>query len=590
MSASADLMAANRLRVRESLVLVLLIWLAMCLAFAAPLFTGTVLDALSTDDRMRLAEVRDLLAGQGWRDLHQYRLNPEAPVLMHWSRLVDAPLAGLMRLFGLFTETTAAEAITMSVWPMMLLGAALMAVRRMAILLGGEPAAVPALMLAALSLPVLAHFRPGAIDHHNVQLVLVMWMTIAMMQIETWRSAPFVAALTASASLAIGLEMLPAVAAGCVVAGLAWITNGAACARAVAMFGFMLAASSLGLLLALTPFSTLTAPVCDAFGAPSVTLAAMGGLMLCTAALGGQNLTSPWQRLMLGIALGGGGIGLAALLFPSCLKPPYADIQGSMAALWLNNVSEALPVTTVARLMPDKLPAYYALPLMGLAAGVWLCARNGRRMPWIAAVMLLVAHTGVALWQLRGIAGATLAATPIAGALVAGFIRPTASWPALRMAAIAFLISPTFLFIAGTLAIKGQIKSASAIPCNRASDAIPLASLPAGRVLSFIDLGPSVLAHTPHAVFTGPYHRNLAGNALLFDVMQAAPDKALTLLRAHHINYLVTCPLAPEQSIYNQAAPEGLAAQLWLDASIAGLERIEMPTAMRVWRVIPERP
>src|SRR3546814_19680521 len=48
-----------------------------------------------TDDAMRMAQVRDLLAGQGWWDLTQYRVNPaDGGVLMHWSRIVDAPKIG----------------------------------------------------------------------------------------------------------------------------------------------------------------------------------------------------------------------------------------------------------------------------------------------------------------------------------------------------------------------------------------------------------------------------------------------------------------------------------------------------------------
>src|SRR3546814_13905610 len=48
-----------------------------------------------TDDAMRMAQVRDLLAGQGWWDLTQYTVNPaDGGVLMHGSRIVDAPLAG----------------------------------------------------------------------------------------------------------------------------------------------------------------------------------------------------------------------------------------------------------------------------------------------------------------------------------------------------------------------------------------------------------------------------------------------------------------------------------------------------------------
>ncbi|MGO7426910.1 hypothetical protein ACCT09_45980, partial [Rhizobium ruizarguesonis] len=41
------------------------------------------------DDGMRLVEVRDFLAGQGWFDLMQYRLGLDGGTLMHWSRLID---------------------------------------------------------------------------------------------------------------------------------------------------------------------------------------------------------------------------------------------------------------------------------------------------------------------------------------------------------------------------------------------------------------------------------------------------------------------------------------------------------------------
>ena len=48
------------------------------------------------DSLLRLVEVRDLIGGQGWFDLHQYRMGPEGGFVMHWSRLVDAPIAAIM--------------------------------------------------------------------------------------------------------------------------------------------------------------------------------------------------------------------------------------------------------------------------------------------------------------------------------------------------------------------------------------------------------------------------------------------------------------------------------------------------------------
>ena len=52
--------------------------------------------SLDTDSAMRLAGVRDLLHGQAWFDTSQHRLNTPYGLSMHWSRLVDAPLALLM--------------------------------------------------------------------------------------------------------------------------------------------------------------------------------------------------------------------------------------------------------------------------------------------------------------------------------------------------------------------------------------------------------------------------------------------------------------------------------------------------------------
>ena len=45
------------------------------------------------DDALRLQQVRDLLAGQGWYDLTQHRIAPPGGVPMHWTRVVDLPLA-----------------------------------------------------------------------------------------------------------------------------------------------------------------------------------------------------------------------------------------------------------------------------------------------------------------------------------------------------------------------------------------------------------------------------------------------------------------------------------------------------------------
>src|ERR1700750_651476 len=94
MSPAKDGASARRLDLMPAL-------LATLVAFAVNAWAG--LPELSNaggdnDSLLRLVEGRDMLAGEGWFDLHQYRMGPEGGFVMHWSRLVDAPLAAIILL------------------------------------------------------------------------------------------------------------------------------------------------------------------------------------------------------------------------------------------------------------------------------------------------------------------------------------------------------------------------------------------------------------------------------------------------------------------------------------------------------------
>src|SRR4051812_18771216 len=59
------------------------------------------------DSLLRLVQIRDLLGGQAWFDLHQYRMGPEGGFVMHWSRLVDAPIALIILVLSSLTGSAA---------------------------------------------------------------------------------------------------------------------------------------------------------------------------------------------------------------------------------------------------------------------------------------------------------------------------------------------------------------------------------------------------------------------------------------------------------------------------------------------------
>src|SRR3982751_283327 len=106
----------------------LLLALAWALIAAQLLFQhwGQTAHTLNdTDDAMRLVQMRDFLGGQGWFDLHEARVQPPLGLDSHWSRLIDAGLAGMFLLFNLVVDGALAERLMRAAWPLIWLGPAL---------------------------------------------------------------------------------------------------------------------------------------------------------------------------------------------------------------------------------------------------------------------------------------------------------------------------------------------------------------------------------------------------------------------------------------------------------------------------------
>src|SRR3984893_2255748 len=95
-------------------VLLSLAWLMVLLQMMAEFWTVTGYTMPDTDDAMRLVEMRGFLAGQGWFDMHQVPVAPPAGFDLHWSRLIDAGLAGLYFVFRPFADRGLAERLMLA--------------------------------------------------------------------------------------------------------------------------------------------------------------------------------------------------------------------------------------------------------------------------------------------------------------------------------------------------------------------------------------------------------------------------------------------------------------------------------------------
>ncbi len=595
---SATYSAASRDPRTDSRILLVLIWSVAVLTLSVKFGTAD----LSTDDAMRLVEVRDFLAGQNWFDLTQYRLNPPHGMVTHWSRLVDLPLALIIKTAAIGLPTGVAERIAMMVWPTALLFVFLAGAMRLARELAGETAARVALIFAVLMMPVLQHFRPGAIHHHNVQLVLMIWSLAMVARLPSRARDGAVAGILCALSVAVGQEMVPVVGTLAVVVALRWVVEGDRYRRIAIAYAVALAAGALAFAVAtIAPADYLTVH-CDAISVAQVGTLGLGGFGLAAlAAL--SRLNSIARRLA---AASGLAVALAAAIkfgAPQCLGDPYAQLDPRLASMWLSSVAEARDLPAMLRDLPQQVPAYFGIPLAAVVLGTIRCLRekDQLRWNWIACTASQAVLLLISIWELRGASGANA----LGAALVpAGLLRmlpvPEARASTFgigRAALVAMLLLNPAALIAlgsgaahafGAAAVTKQriLTSGDAGTCQRASDYTPLARLPRGRVLAFIDSGPFILMQSAHAVLAAPYHRNQAGNIAMLDMFLAAPDVAKARMAGHGIDYVAFCPGAPERYDYVASAPAGLAAALYRGDVPGFLERVPLAgTNLVVYRV-----
>ncbi|RYD89495.1 MAG: AcrB/AcrD/AcrF family protein, partial [Sphingomonadales bacterium] len=175
-----------------------------------------------TDDNMRLAQVKAWLGGQGWFDLRQHKLAPPDGLNIHWSRIVDLPIAGLLLIFtpifGDFTAQRIASAIAPMIAFAPALFAMLLAVRRLI-----HPRAYPlAFAILMCAQTTLFMWMPLRLDHHGWQLAMLC-LVVAGLADPAGRRGGATVGLATAVSFGIGLELIPMMAIAGASIALRWM-------------------------------------------------------------------------------------------------------------------------------------------------------------------------------------------------------------------------------------------------------------------------------------------------------------------------------------------------------------------------------
>lgn len=516
------------------------------------------------DDQMRLLQVRELMDGKGWFDLTQPRLGPEGGTEMHWSRLVDLPIAFLTLLMAPLLGREPALSAAITAWPMLSILIVTCGLVYGARALGGRSLLLFACVLGFTLL--FRHFRflPGAIDHHNLQLGLVLLGAACLLSRDRPPAAAAVSGAALALAAAIGGEVYVFVAAIASFVALDWAVAGAPAQRSAVIFGAAFAAALAAAFLAIVNPLEYGVIHCDALSLVSL-LAGLGGGAGFALAV---QLTSARRREVRLAALGGVAILCAVIVLvlgPQCLSNPLSGLSPEAKTLWLARVDEARPTFELWAAQPDEVLYRLATTLLGLAAAACLAWKDMHRRAMLLFVLLLTISLIFALYQTRFyVFGQLLAILPLAAfvaQLQSGSIGPGLPRPVYLFALLAGM--PMMWAALGlSLALKPAPAGMAAAACYTAETSAMLSRVPAGRILAPPTDTPRLLLETPHSALHGHYHRNTAGIDAALKIFTSPPDEARLDLAAARVDYVFFCGADPDLKFFARHAPDGLIGRM----------------------------
>ncbi|WP_240699779.1 AcrB/AcrD/AcrF family protein [Sphingomonas naasensis] len=552
-----------------------------------------------TDDNMRLMQVRAWLAGQGWYDLRQYRLDPAMGGFdIHWSRIVDLPIAALILLLKPFIGVAAAERWACGLAPLLPLTLTMtglcLTVRRLV----APQAWLLALIILMGCTSTMLMYAPLRIDHHGWQLACLALTVAGLADTRRARGGATVG-LSSALSLTIGLEMLPYCAMAGAIIALRWVWD-AGDVRRMQVYGLSLAG---GTALGFALFASNANQVlrCDALTPVWLSVMVAAGTLLFGLSL--LNPANRWVRLALAALAGAVIVTGFALLFPQCLGRPE-QVSDELAQTWLNRVREAKPIYEHPFKTGFPIAVLPVIGILGALVGTWRARRSEAAVAWAAIALFTAFAAAMLLWQIRAGPAAQMLSVPGATALawliIPWFLRQKSMLVRVFGSALAFLIV-SGLF-AGLLlpylpsdagktgkagkSIPDKVAQANAA-CARITSLRPLDMLPRAIMFTHVDMGPRLITITHHYGVAGPYHRN--GDAILaVHHAFSGPARGFRPIAARHkAQYLLICPDMAETTVYRARNPNGFYGQLHRGQVPNWLEPVALPekSPFRLWRI-----
>jgi hypothetical protein len=538
------------------------------------------------DDQMRLVQVRDWLGGQSWWDITQYRMNPPEGGPMHWSRLVDIPIAALILFFGLFLNSEAAELAACALLPVMTMGLVLWLYAKLAFRLFGASAALLSTLLLITTPPVITQLMPMRIDHHGWQIVLFLVAANALFSRSKPRIAGAIAGLALALWLEISIEALPFAVLCIGLMALQWVfPNLSSQQNSEGKFLSAMAALAVGSigLFSITENWQTHGTHCDSLSpVHGFCFAAIAFILIAgSKILRRTKLSVNWLgRTALCAVAGASGLAILLWLAPQCAGDAFNNLDPLVMTYWFNRGPEGLPIWELPSVFAIPYWVYYAIGAVVLIVFRFIStpiAKDDR----LFLLLLLICSAVIGLFVSRAALYAVALVNMIAAAMFLGIMTQSEHLSSIarrmivRILAI-ILIIPSAIgqYIVGldndvAMAADPRVKAEDknfnqlALQCQKASSARALNALPSGsQLMTALDTAPAVLMFTDHKIVATGHHRNQHAMADVIRSFVGTEAEAKNIYKKRGIQYLVTCEGSFELQLYYYRAPKGFGAQI----------------------------
>ena len=542
---------------------------------ATPLLDGSL---MGTDGYMRLVRVELLYETGAWFDGRIPRANAPYGDTLHWTRPLDVLLLGaawpLTPFLGFDKALFWGGAF---VSPLLLLATGYAMLWASKPLVDAENR--PFVILVFLTqLGVLAYSLPGRIDHHALQILLLVLTTGLVLRLCTERPRQGSAVLT-GVVLGVGLwasvEFMLVILLAMTTLWLSWLRFGDGRSAPAIGLALGLAASVALALLIERPVAEILVEEHDRISIVHLTVM-LAHLAFWALVLWGErstgivaSLRGRWVSSILGAIA---GVAFIYIVYPKFFGGAMVDVGPEDFRVYWSHVKELQP------LVPSDAKSFWrflfwlgsvVICLPFVLYMVWARRRDDTWMAWVYFALALGMYFSASLRYLRFAPFAeALAVVPLV--CLIGAARERLSWignPAARDLVRSLVSLVLILGLPGAGLLFGSLPSPKAaapetgVAAEAGScDLIALAAFlnqpePFGNrsriIATHVDFGPQLLYRTEHAVVGTPYHRNGEGILDIHRIFSAGENaESKRLLDARGVDLVLFCPSPREEILY----------------------------------------